>query len=108
MVVPGSELIMAVEAPGVGAGTWAWGNRFLWGYEPQRDDPVIEATVAAAVAAGVRFFDSADSYGTGAYAGRSERLLGQAIAALPLISAMWPHGGHQARSLPLALGPARL
>ena len=83
MVVPGSELIMAVEAPGVGAGTWAWGNRFLWGYEPERDDPVIEATVAAAVAAGVRFFDSADSYGTGAYAGRSERLLGQAIAALP-------------------------
>ena len=83
MVVPGSELIMAVEAPGVGAGTWAWGNRFLWGYEPERDDPVIEATVAAAVAAGVRFFDSADSYGSGAYAGRSERLLGQAIAALP-------------------------
>ena len=74
---------MAVEAPGVGAGTWAWGNRFLWGYEPERDDPVIEATVAAAVAAGVRLFDSADSYGTGAYAGRSERLLGQAIAALP-------------------------
>jgi pyridoxine 4-dehydrogenase len=44
---------------------------------------VIAATVAAAVAAGVRFFDSADSYGTGAYAGRSERLLGQAVAALP-------------------------
>ena len=55
MVVPGSELIMAVEAPGVGAGTWAWGNRFLWGYEPEQDDPIIEATVAAAVAAGVRF-----------------------------------------------------
>jgi pyridoxine 4-dehydrogenase len=76
-------LIMAVQAPGVGGGTWAWGNRFLWGYEPERDDPVIAATVAAAVAAGVRFFDSADSYGTGAYAGRSERLLGQAVAALP-------------------------
>jgi pyridoxine 4-dehydrogenase len=74
---------MAVQAPGVGGGTWAWGNRFLWGYEPERDDPVIAATVAAAVAAGVRFFDSADSYGTGAYAGRSERLLGQAVAALP-------------------------
>ena len=74
---------MAVQAPGVGGGTWAWGNRFLWGYEPERDDPVIAATVPAAVAAGVRFFDSADSYGTGAYAGRSERLLGQAVAALP-------------------------
>ena len=51
----GIELIMAVGAPGVGAGTWAWGNRFLWGYELERDDPVIEATVAEAVAAGFVF-----------------------------------------------------
>ena len=60
---------MAVEAPGVGAGTWAWGNRFLWGYEPERDDPVIEATVAEAVAAGVRLFDSRLVAGNGLYNG---------------------------------------
>ena len=54
MVVPGSELIMAVEAPG-GGRDLGLGESLPWGYEPERDDPVIEATVAAAVAAGVRF-----------------------------------------------------
>jgi len=74
---------MACEQPGIGAGTWAWGNRFLWDYVAERDDASIRATLAAAVAAGVRFIDTADSYGTGALQGRSERLLGQAVAALP-------------------------
>ena len=53
----------------MGAGTWAWGNiASFGGMNAQRDDPVdLSATFrqAAAVAAGVRFFDSADSYGTG-------------------------------------------
>ena len=74
---------MASKPPGIGAGTWSWGNRFLWDYRAERDDSAIGAAFAAAVAAGVRLFDSADSYGTGALAGRSERLLGQAVAALP-------------------------
>ena len=74
---------MASERPGIGAGTWSWGNRFLWDYRPERDDSAINAAFQAAVAAGVRLFDSADSYGTGALEGRSERLLGQAVRALP-------------------------
>ena len=28
---------------GIGFGTWAWGNQLIWGYEPQRDDAVLEA-----------------------------------------------------------------
>lgn len=75
----------AVEAlPGIGVGTWAWGNRLVWDYDPARDDALLPATVRAAVEAGVRLFDTADSYGTGALRGCSERLLGAAVAQGPL------------------------
>lgn len=63
-------------------GTWAWGNQFLWGYEPGRD-PELQATFERAVDLGLTFFDTADSYGTGRLQGRSEALLGQFVAALP-------------------------
>ncbi|MCP9805651.1 aldo/keto reductase [Cyanobium sp. T1B-Tous] len=68
--------------PGIGVGTWAWGNQLLWGYDPSQD-PVLEATFAAAVEAGLHTFDTADSYGTGRFNGRSEALLGRFVAALP-------------------------
>ena len=68
--------------PGIGVGTWAWGNQFLWGYDP-RQDAQLEATFRAAVAADLRLFDTADSYGTGRFNGRSEMLLGRFAAALP-------------------------
>jgi pyridoxine 4-dehydrogenase len=67
--------------PGIGVGTWAWGNQFLWGYDPSQD-PVLEATFARAVACGLHTFDTADSYGTGRFNGRSEALLGRFAAAL--------------------------
>ncbi|MFM7087183.1 MAG: aldo/keto reductase [Cyanobium sp.] len=68
--------------PAIGAGTWAWGNQFLWGYGPQQD-PQLQACFQRAIALGLTLFDTADSYGTGRYAGRSESLLGQFCAALP-------------------------
>ncbi|MGB5240058.1 MAG: aldo/keto reductase, partial [Prochlorococcaceae cyanobacterium] len=49
----------------IGVGTWAWGNRFLWGYRPDLHDIALEATFKRAVALGLHFFDTADSYGTG-------------------------------------------
>ena len=67
--------------PAIGVGTWAWGNQFLWGYDPAQDTQ-LEATFARAVALGLRFFDTADSYGTGRLQGRSEQLLGRFSAAL--------------------------
>ncbi|MFM7550469.1 MAG: aldo/keto reductase [Cyanobacteriota bacterium] len=70
--------------PGIGVGTWAWGNQFLWGYDPSHDAE-LEATFKAAVAADLPFFDSADSYGTGRFNGRSEALLGRFAAALPAL-----------------------
>ncbi len=58
----------------LGVGTWAWGERRLWGYGADfgRDD--IAAAVRASVEAGVTLFDTAEMYGRG----QSEQLLGEA------------------------------
>ena len=63
--------------PGIGVGTWAWGNQVLWGYDPGRDDDTLAATFEHCLARGLLFLDTADSYGTGRLQGRSEALLGR-------------------------------
>ncbi|KEF41954.1 MAG: oxidoreductase [Cyanobium sp. CACIAM 14] len=68
--------------PGVGVGTWAWGNQFLWGYDPAQDGE-LAACFRRAVDLGLTFFDTADSYGTGRFSGRSEELLGRFLQNLP-------------------------
>lgn len=65
----------------IGVGTWAWGNQLLWGYSTDQD-AALQATFERAVALGLRFFDTADSYGTGRLQGRSEALLGRFRRAL--------------------------
>jgi len=78
-------LIMASEPaclPSIGVGTWAWGNQFLWGYDPAFDHQ-LAATFQRCLDLDLCFFDTADSYGTGRWNGRSEQLLGQFVAALP-------------------------
>jgi pyridoxine 4-dehydrogenase len=66
----------ALSLPPMGCGTWAWGNRLLWGYEPSMDKELGEV-FNRCVGAGVTLFDTGDSYGTGRLNGRSESLLGQ-------------------------------
>ncbi|MFN7677735.1 MAG: aldo/keto reductase, partial [Cyanobacteriota bacterium] len=72
----------AHPSPPIGVGTWAWGNQLLWGYDPKQDG-ALQATFQRAVALGLTFFDTADSYGTGRWNGRSEQLLGRWCAELP-------------------------
>jgi pyridoxine 4-dehydrogenase len=72
----------AVGHPRIGVGTWAWGNQFLWGYTPDQDQ-ALEACFQRAVERGLHLFDTADSYGTGRWTGRSEELLGRFVASLP-------------------------
>ncbi len=60
----------------IGCGTWSGGNRFLWGYSKE-DDTEIQQTYEYITKRGVNWFDTADSYGTGALNGRAEELLGQ-------------------------------
>ncbi|MEI8251777.1 MAG: aldo/keto reductase [Synechococcus sp. ELA057] len=73
--MPAASPAARPSEPGIGVGTWAWGNRFLWGYDPSQDH-LLEACFRHAVDRGLHFFDTADSYGTGRHAGRSEELLG--------------------------------
>ena len=68
--------------PTVGVGTWSWGNQFLWGYEPGHDGE-IQACFERCISGGLHVFDTADSYGTGRFEGRSEMLLGRFCASLP-------------------------
>jgi pyridoxine 4-dehydrogenase len=60
----------------MGCGTWAWGNRLLWGYDESLDRE-LQAVFDRCVSRGVTLFDTGDSYGTGRLKGRSEQLLGQ-------------------------------
>lgn len=60
----------------LGIGTWSWGNRLLFDYDPSQDEDIYEAYMAVR-RAGVTVFDTADSYGTLDLNGRAEILLGQ-------------------------------
>ncbi|NEO33986.1 MAG: aldo/keto reductase [Symploca sp. SIO3C6] len=62
--------------PTMGCGTWAWGNRLLWGYDESMDEQ-LQAVFNFCVSNGITLFDTGDSYGTGRLNGRSELLLGQ-------------------------------
>ena len=66
----------SLSLPSMGCGTWAWGNRLLWGYS-QSMDGQLKAVFDLCVDNGVTLFDTGDSYGTGRLNGQSEKLLGQ-------------------------------
>jgi len=66
----------ALSLPIMGCGTWAWGNRLLWGYDESMDDQ-LQGVFNLCVEKGVTLFDTGDSYGTGRLNGRSEMLLGR-------------------------------
>lgn len=53
-------------------GTWAWGDARYWGYGERYGPAEVVDAFTAALAGGVRFFDTAEVYGHGA----SERILG--------------------------------
>lgn len=79
--LPGSLDRPIAVAPGLtlspmGCGTWAWGNRLLWGYSPAQDGE-LQQVFATCLGRGVTWFDTGDSYGTGRLRGRSEELLGR-------------------------------
>ncbi|MDJ0616760.1 MAG: aldo/keto reductase [Calothrix sp. MO_192.B10] len=65
-----------LSLPIMGCGTWAWGNRLLWGYDESMDDQ-LQGVFNLCVNNGVTLFDTGDSYGTGKLNGRSEQLLGR-------------------------------
>jgi len=66
-------MLGSLEVSPMGIGTWAWGDRLVWGYRGQASDPDLRATYEATLAAGINWFDTAEMYGFG----RSEKLLGE-------------------------------
>lgn len=68
-----------ISLPKMGCGTWAWGNRLLWGYDRSMDAQLQEV-FNLCVRNGVTLFDTGDSYGTGRLNGQSEKLLGRFTA----------------------------
>ena len=61
------------EGVEMGVGCWQWGERFYWGYGQDYHDSDIRLAFDSSVAAGARFFDTAEIYGSG----YSETLLGE-------------------------------
>ncbi|MEM6254005.1 MAG: aldo/keto reductase [Cyanobacteria bacterium P01_D01_bin.156] len=65
-----------ITLPEMGCGTWAWGNRLLWGYDESMNAG-LQQVFNYCVDRGVTLFDTGDSYGTGKLNGQSEKLLGK-------------------------------
>ena len=57
----------------MGIGTWAWGDRYFWGYGQNYNQSDIRDAFSCAVNNGITFFDTAEVYGIG----QSETMLGQ-------------------------------
>lgn len=68
--------------PALGVGTWAWGDRSVWGmggYDAALTESTIAEAWEASIDADVTFFDTAEVYG----GGESERIIGRLLAADP-------------------------
>ena len=74
---------MTNKTIGIGFGTWAWGNKLVWGYKAETDDILLKKTFFDAINGGLDLVDSADSYGTGSLFGQSEKLIGDFLEELP-------------------------
>ena len=68
---------------GIGFGTWAWGNKLVWGYKPESHDILLKETFFEAINGGLDLVDTADSYGSGSLFGQSEKLIGNFLEEFP-------------------------
>jgi aryl-alcohol dehydrogenase-like predicted oxidoreductase len=68
-----NDLILKCE---LGTGTWAWGDKQIWGYGKEYADSDVRKAFDASIAAGINCFDTAEMYGYG----RSEELIGHFVA----------------------------
>ncbi|HTP13600.1 MAG TPA: aldo/keto reductase [Bacteroidota bacterium] len=60
----------------LGTGTWAWGDKQIWGYGKDYADSDVRKAFDASIASGINCFDTAEMYGFG----RSEKLIGHFVA----------------------------
>lgn len=60
----------------LGVGTWQWGDKMMWSYSKSHTAEDVKEAFQTSWEAGIRFFDTAEIYGSGL----SERLLGSFLA----------------------------
>lgn len=80
IVLAGSD----VAIPPLGAGTWAWGDKGVWGmggYDHSLTESTIRDAWESSIEAGIVFFDTAEVYGRG----ESERIIGRLLASEPTV-----------------------
>jgi aryl-alcohol dehydrogenase-like predicted oxidoreductase len=65
-----------LEEVQIGIGTWAWGDRLVWGYGRGYERKDVREAFLSSLAAGITLFDTAEVYGQG----QSETLLGEFMA----------------------------
>jgi aryl-alcohol dehydrogenase-like predicted oxidoreductase len=75
-IPPFDPLFDGVE---IGIGTWAWGDRLVWGYGNKYREEDISQAFKEAIENEVVFFDTAEVYGQG----KSESFLGKMIPGSP-------------------------
>jgi len=63
----------------MGLGTWAWGDRMVWGYGTTHQTSDIREAFEVSVNAGIRLLDTAEVYGQGL----SEKHIGQLLRDYP-------------------------
>lgn len=61
--------------PAIGLGTWAWGDKRFWRFDPEHGPEEARTTFRAAVRGKIRLIDTAERYADGL----SERLVGQFV-----------------------------
>lgn len=71
----GSNKSTVLDGVELGIGTWAWGDRLVWGYGNQYSANEVEETFHAAIDSGIRLIDTAEVYGQG----KSEKFIGQLL-----------------------------
>lgn len=67
-----TRFLHAIE---MGLGAWQWGDRLVWQFGQGYSDKEVQEAFNLSIADGIRFIDTAESYGNGL----SERLLGKFI-----------------------------
>jgi aryl-alcohol dehydrogenase-like predicted oxidoreductase len=67
----------------LGLGTWAWGDRAVWGWGAGYGEKDVDEAFKASIEAGVDFLDTAEIYGRGI----SERIVGRLTRGTPLVVA---------------------
>jgi aryl-alcohol dehydrogenase-like predicted oxidoreductase len=65
-----------LHIPALGIGTWAWGDKMMWGFGKGYGEADLRGAFRASLDSGIEFFDTAEVYGSG----RSEQFLGQFLA----------------------------